>query len=34
MIGLLEKMRVRLDERFPVARDFIRPGFDEIEMVM
>jgi hypothetical protein len=30
----LESIRVGLEEKFPLARDFIRPGFDEIEIVM
>jgi hypothetical protein len=30
----LESIRVGLAEKFPLARDFIRPGFDEIEIVM
>jgi hypothetical protein len=34
VIDLLETIKAKLDERFPLARDFIRPGFDEIEMVM
>ena len=25
----LEKLRLRAEEKFPRARDFIRPGFDE-----
>jgi hypothetical protein len=25
----LEKLRLRAEEEFPRARDFIRPGFDE-----
>ena len=31
---LLESIRIRLENRFPLARDFVRPGFDEIEPVM
>jgi hypothetical protein len=34
VIELLETIKVKLEKRFPLARDFIRPGFDEIEMVM
>lgn len=34
MIDLLETIRVKLETRFPLARDFVRPGFDEMEMVM
>ena len=34
MLQMLEKMRRNCEEKFPNARDFIRPGFDEIEMVM
>lgn len=34
VIDLLETIMVKLEKRFPLARDFIRPGFDEIEMVM
>lgn len=34
MIELLETIRRNLENRFPLARDFVRPGFDEIEMVM
>lgn len=34
MIELLEKITRLLEIRFPLARDFIRPGFDEIEMIM
>lgn len=33
-IELLKEILVKLDERFPLARNFIRPGFDELEMVM
>ncbi|MFN0138745.1 MAG: hypothetical protein ACKVQW_01495 [Pyrinomonadaceae bacterium] len=33
-IELLEKIRSLVEARFPNARNFIRPGFDEIEMVM
>ena len=34
MIELLEKITGLLDMRFPLARAFVRPGFDEIEAVM
>jgi len=34
MIELLEKMRGLLEMRFPLARNFVRPGFDEIKAVM
>jgi hypothetical protein len=34
MIDLLERIRSRTEEKFPIARQFIRPGFDELEMVM
>ena len=34
MIDLLERIRTRTEEKFPIARQFIRPGFDELEMVM
>ena len=34
LIDLLLAIRAGLEERFPLARDFIRPGFDEIEVVM
>lgn len=30
MILLLEKLRRRLEQHFPTAREFVRPGFDEI----
>jgi hypothetical protein len=33
-ITLLEQVRDGLEERFPLARDFVRPGFDEVETVM
>ena len=33
-ISLLEKIRRAAEEKFPNARNFIRPGFDEIEIVM
>lgn len=34
LIDLLNGMRRKSEEKFPHARDFIRPGFDEIETVM
>jgi hypothetical protein len=34
IIEQLDKMKHGLDSKFPLARDFIRPGFDEIETVM
>jgi hypothetical protein len=34
MIELLEKIEQLLELRFPLARAFVRPGFDEIEAVM
>ena len=34
LIQSLEKLRRMCEEKFPNARDFLRPGFDEIEMVM
>jgi len=34
LIQLLERLRRMCEEKFPNARDFLRPGFDEIEMVM
>jgi len=34
LIQLLETLRRTCEEKFPDARDFLRPGFDEIEMVM
>lgn len=30
----LETIKFLLEEKFPKARDFVRPGFDEIELVM
>ena len=30
LIALLENIRKRVEIQFPGARDFIRPGFDEI----
>lgn len=34
VIQRLERIRDLLEIKFPNARDFIRPGFDEIEMAM
>lgn len=34
LIQLLETLRRMCEEKFPNARDFLRPGFDELEMVM
>jgi hypothetical protein len=34
IIALLDTMQNGLENRFPLARDFVRPGFDEAEMVM
>ena len=34
LIQLLETVRRMCEEKFPNARDFLRPGFDEIETVM
>jgi hypothetical protein len=34
LIALLETIREKAEKKFPNARNFIRPGFDEIEMVM
>lgn len=34
MIELLERVQALAKENFPKARDFVRPGFDEIETVM
>ncbi len=34
VIDLLATIKAKLEARFPLAWDFIRPGFDEIEMVM
>lgn len=34
VIERLEKIKEMLEEKFPNARDFVRPGFDEIEIVM
>ena len=33
-IQMLEELKQMAETRFPYARDFIRPGFDEIETVM
>lgn len=34
MIALLENIRRETERKFPNARNFVRPGFDEIETVM
>jgi len=34
VIDLLETIREKTEKKFPNARDFIRPGFDEIQAVM
>lgn len=34
VIDRLERIRNLMDEKFPIAREFIRPGFDELEMIM
>jgi hypothetical protein len=34
IINLLERIKTLLEARFPLARDFIRPGFDEVGGVM
>ncbi|MGI8641724.1 MAG: hypothetical protein ACR2MG_17490 [Pyrinomonadaceae bacterium] len=34
LLNLLETIKRKAEEKFPNARDFIRPGFDEIETVM
>lgn len=34
VIDILETIKTELETRFPLARDFIRPGFDEIEIIM
>lgn len=31
LISLLDDIKNRVEIRFPYARDFVRPGFDEIE---
>ena len=33
-IELLESLKQKTEKKLPYARDFVRPGFDEIEMVM
>ena len=30
LILQLERLRIRLEMKFPDARDFVRPGFDEV----
>ncbi len=34
LLILLKTIRQKAEEKFPYARDFIRPGFDEVETVM
>lgn len=34
LIQLLELIKCKTEEKFPRARDFVRPGFDEIDIVM
>ena len=34
LLVLLETIRRKAEEKFPNARDFIRPGFDELELIM
>ena len=34
IIELLETVKSKMEQKFPNARDFVRPGFDEIETVM
>ena len=34
LISLLEKIKQTAEKKFPIARDFVRSGFDEIETVM
>ena len=34
VIEKLEIVKQKVEQKFPNARDFVRPGFDEIEMVM
>jgi hypothetical protein len=34
IIDLLERLRNGVETRYPLARDFVRPGFDEAVMVM
>jgi hypothetical protein len=34
LIGILTSLRQQVEDKFPHARDFIRPGFDEIQSVM
>ncbi|HVE57390.1 MAG TPA: hypothetical protein VNB22_11225 [Pyrinomonadaceae bacterium] len=33
-ISLLEAIKQKAETKFPNARDFVRPGFDEVETVM
>lgn len=34
IIEILESIKQTTEQKFPYARDFVRPGFDEIEIVM
>ena len=34
LISLLETIRQNTEKKFPNAGDFVRPGFDEIEILM
>ncbi len=34
IIEILESIKQKTEHKFPYARDFVRPGFDEIETVM
>jgi hypothetical protein len=34
LISMLQTIKRNLQEKFPKARDFVRPGFDEVEGVM
>lgn len=34
LLHLLETVKKKAEEKFPAAREFIRPGFDEVETVM
>jgi hypothetical protein len=33
LVALLENIKSRVEVRFPCARDFVRPGFDEIQYI-
>ena len=34
IVAILETLRRDCEQKFPGARDFLRPGFDEIDIVM